>query len=690
MVHQHPRVKYASLCALSNISTYLAPDIQENFSKNIVPGLCNMIKDNNENNRVRTHSIYTLNCFLKALCSNDPNQEEPEIETDDYSDLVKPYSKDILSSLFVSLDFALKLNIANMREKSLSGISLVATVLDTDFEPFYYDIIPQLKELLIRAIEKRNKDNMEYIAELISTISFVCSSCNKNPEKYMNDFNEFCTIFGNVLSIAKEEDPEVIAIFKAFSYLSTSMKTNFYTYLEVLFPLLSNYALADIGLKIEDVDLEKVSPDFKSNTPGLVFETKGGQNKKLSMKTFVLQNKVMALDVLKDICLNMNISYKPYIEKHLQIIKPFINVLYSRKIREISANTFEALIHACENELEQREVFKFIFPDFLAKFQEDVNNNFIKDIKYNLNVFIHTFSAVKATSVFEPKDITLFYELLKQTIELMENKKSHVSQLAKAEDAFDADDEVGFAEDLEVLNEINRRVMEVSGVLYKKYKSNLDELVVEKLYSHFLNIFAKCLKGNKNEQEMNYCACFFTDILSLSNDNIFNKLLPSIFELFTLTDNKSLDVLQNVIFGYGVIVQRVSIEEYPKYASIISDKITQCISIKVNEESGSAYDNGVAALGKVVMFKTENTNDGLTLALKFFERLPLKYDLEENKNIMTIICTEFLKGNPLVANNSVLPLIKNSLIESLEKDKDEEYLDDESKALINNVLLKLN
>lgn len=668
----------------------MAPDVQENFGKNIVPGLCNMIRDNNENTRVRTHSIYTLNCFLKSLCSNDPNQEEPELETDDYSDLVKPFSKDILTSYIVSLDFALKLNISNMREKSLSGISLVATVLDTDFEPFYYDIIPQLKELLVNAIGKRNNDNMQYISELISTISFICSSCNKNPDKYMNDFNEFCTIFGNILTIAKEEDPEVISIFKAFSYLSTSMKTNFYGYLEVLFPLLTNYALADIGIKIEDVDLEKISSDFKSTTPGLVFETKGGQNKKISMKTFVLQNKVMALDVLKDICLNMNTSYKPYIEKHIQIIKPFINVLYSRKIREITANTFEALIHACENENEQKDVFSFIFPTFLEKLQDDIKNSFFKDIKYNLNVFIHTFSAVKGTSVFNPNDIKIFYELLSKIVELMEEKKSQITNLAKNEDAFDADDEAGFSEDLDVLNEINRRVMEVSGILYKKFKYNLDEIVYEKLYNLFYNIFIKCLKGTRNEQEMNYCACFFTDVLSLSSDDVFNKLMPQIFELFTLTDNKSLDVLQNVIFGYGVIVQRVKIEEYQKYATIISDKITQCISLKVNEDNGSVYDNGVAALGKVILFKTENSNEGLTLALKFYERLPLKYDLEENKNIMVIICNEFLKGNPLVANTSILPLLKAVLIQSIEKDKEEEYLDDESRTIINGVLIKLN
>jgi thiol-disulfide isomerase/thioredoxin len=275
------------------------PDLQEKYHSVIVPALAKLITDQGENLRVRIHSISCLLNFMKGLV----NEEEDNDEVDDYSDVIKPYSKDLLALLASSFEQSLKLNNKNMQEMTLACISMIATILDAEFEPYYNDIIPFLRDLLVKLIQSRNNDNKELIAEIIGTISFICSSINKNPEKYMKDFCQFCDMFMELLTKVKEEDPEVIAIFKAFSHISTSMKTEFYPYLEKLFPILQNYAEANIDIKLEDIDLEKVTGGENTNStsaPGLVLNTEG-VNKKLSLKTFTLQNKVMAVDVLKDI-----------------------------------------------------------------------------------------------------------------------------------------------------------------------------------------------------------------------------------------------------------------------------------------------------------------------------------------------------------------------------------------------------
>lgn len=658
-------------------------DLQENFHSNIIPALAKIIANNEENLRVRIHAISCLVNFLKGLV----NESEGE-EVDDYSDIIKPYSKDVLALLAEAFNLSLKIDNKVMQEITLSAISLIATILDSEFEPFYKDIVPFLKDLLVQEVSRRNENNKNLIAQIVSTISFICSSINKSPETYMSDFIVFCNMFEQLLYNLKEEDPEVVAIFKAFSHISTSMKTNFYPYLEKIFPILAKYATADIDIKLEDVDLEKVTNE-KSTTPGFVLQT-GGVNKKLSLKTFTLQNKVMALDVLKDICLSMETAFFPYVEQFLTLIKPMVNVLYSRKIRKITTRSFEAAVYACENEKQQKQVFDYIFASFLDKFENDVEIQMIRDLKYNLKVFIHIFTEVKSVNVVNQEQIKQLYMLLNKTVTLMEERKAKIKDTVKQEDAFDENDQEGFSADIEVLNEVNRRVMELSGVIFKLYKEDLTDLVNSTLSELFFTILKRAVESTKDDQELVYGLCFFTDVMQYGRIDAFKKIAPEFMKICQSTVTKNEDVIQNIIFGYGIFVERSSNEEYVPYAELISNSISNVITRKVTEENGQVFDNAIASLGKVLYFKTMNNEEGHKLASRFYDMLPLKNDLEESKATVKLLCQQFLSGNPLVANSTHYASFKKAFKGIRKLDEDESILDEEAKSLMMKVEQLIN
>lgn len=529
------------------------------------------------------------------------------------------------------------------------------------------------------------------IAEVIKTIAFIISSMNQNNEKYMNDFKNFCEIFESLLYKLKEEDPEVIAILKAFSFISTSMRTNFYPFLEKLFPILSNYALADIDMKLEDIDIEKVvEPNSTSNTPGLILQS-DGVNKKLSIKTFTLQNRVMAFEVLKDICLNMEKSFYPYVNKFLEIVRVNINISYSRKLRKLSARSFEASIYACENAQQQNQIFEAIFPAFLEKLNKDIEIKNLRDIKYTLKVFIHLFTEIKDTNVISSSFLEQLFVHFRNIVIFMEEKKQKIKETANQEDAYDENDAEGFIADIDVLNETNRRVMELSGIIYKLYRESISDLVNHNLTEVFFNILQKAISETKNEQEIVYGLCFFSDTLAYSKKEMFSKLAPEFMKICSSIQTKSEDIIQNIIFGYGIFVERSSPEEYIPYSEIISTTISGIITRKVTSENGEAFDNGIATLGKVLYFKTQNTDEGHQLAKKYLEMLPLKHDLDESRDSIKLLCNQFLSQNPLINNGQHTETIKN-IFTKVEKlsEKEESVLDNEAKELISKVRQVLN
>lgn len=628
--------------------------------------------------------------FLKGLIS----EEDSTGEIDDYSDILKPYSNDLLSILAKIFEKSLKLNNYSLQEASLNCISMIATIMDQEFSPYYSQIMPFLKNLIVELTSKpsNNVDNKKLISQCISTISFIISSVNKEPEPYIEDFKYFCDLFEKILTSCKEEDPEVISIFKAYSHISTSMKEHFYPYLEKIFPILSEYSLGNIDIKYEDIDINKVTETEDSNIPGLIFQ-ENGVNKKFSMNTFKLQNKVMAFDVLKDICLSMGNKFSPYIEKLLNIAKHNANLLYQKQLRVIALKSFEASIYACDNnENHQKAVFDCIFPTFLTKLVNDVQGKFIRDIKSAFKVFIYVFTELKSVNVVNEQYINTLYDCMKNTITFIEKKKQSIRESLIKDDVYDENDEEGFKEDLEVLNEINRRVMELNGIIYKLYKENLTILVDENLTNLFVEILNNAIENTKDESEIVYTLCFFTDVMQYSNTNSFKKLFNFFVEksqnIILLSNNskyKDLSsslILQNIVFGYGIIAERTSSEEYSNISVSISNTISGVIGSKSNSkeksEDAECFDNAISSLGKILYFKTQNSDEGLKLAERFLLMLPLKSDLEESDSTLKLLCNQFINCHPLINNKKNYETIKLILNKTEKLDKKHKEENNES------------
>jgi hypothetical protein len=675
LVHEHVRVKYAALTALAFLLEDVAPLIQKKYHSNVLPAICKLMQESNSL-RLTTQACSTLVNFLRGLMKDQ--------EDEDLSDLIKPYASELLTFLTQLFEKSISLNYAPLQEETLSNLSLLATSLDKDFAPYYSQIMPGLKQIFYQ-LNPTTSQQETLKSHAIETISYLCSSVSENAENFFEDFKELTLAFGKLLVTLKEEDPQVIAILNAFTHICTSMKEHFYPYLEDLFPILEKYINTDIDFKLEDADIKEYVPEENEKTEKLsmILQLPGTDNKKLTMNTHALQNKIMAVEVLYELGLAMKTHFYPFLTRYLNLNKLLLQFPYSRKVRKLAAKSLLTGILACSNDEQRREVVQFIGMDIIKVFTYVIGAKLLREIKTVLKVLITACEEVENTNIFDEEFVKQLYENMRKAIEFIEQHKSTIKETVKAEEGFDENDEDILENDLETLNETNRRVMELNGIFFKLYKSQLTEVVKAYLFDIFFKMWEKAIKETHSEQEYLTCLCFFDDYLSYSSQEQFNVFYPVFIQYSLANETASEDIIQSMVWGFGAIAQRISKDKWPEVEATVLNTINKILVRNVNDENGFTFDNAVSALGKVIYYQTKVDEKGCQLASQFLSLLPVKFDLEESESIVKLLLQELMNNNPILLEQNVLKEVKEAIKRINEyRTKEEEILDDEGLTLL--------
>jgi hypothetical protein len=684
LVNSHPRVIYSSLTALGMLLEDIAPTIQKKYHSNIIPALCKLMSasDNELPLRVRTQACSALVNFLRGMIVKDSKDEDQ----DEATEIIKPYASGLLGILSSLFETSLNLNYAPLQEETLTNLSLLATIMDKDFAGYYTSIMPGLKKVFYN-LQPMNQQQAQLKSNAIDTISYLCSSISENADNFMDDLKELSESFAKLLSSLKEEDPQVPALLTAFSHISTSMRENFYPYLEVIFPLLENYINADIGFKLEDADLgEYVHEDIgckEDKKLSVVLNMQGVDNKKLSMNTYALQNKIMALNVLHEICLNMEKSFNPFLERFLTLIKNLLKYPYSRKVRKLSIKSFYAGILTCKDEEQQKSVFNFLGQEVSAILSHNIRLRLLREIKCYLKVLIFISEEIKNKNVYNPEFIVDLYKSLGEIVKFVEEQKSRVKELVKNDEGLDENDEETIESDVGILNETNRKIMELSGNIFKCFGEELTQLINTNLFELFLNIWSVGITKTKNDQEVLNSVCFFDDYMNYGTQEAFINFYPKFIELGIEnypTINE--DIIQSIVWGLGVIAQRLPKEEFLKVQERVIGTIVSIISRNVTDQNSFSFDNAVSSLGKYVYNQCNLDEKGYTLASQFISLLPLKYDIEEGTQVNKLFLQNIINQHQLLVNEKVLAKVKEAVLRMVEFKKVEpDCLDEEGLIL---------
>ena len=672
LTHQHPRVRYAALFAFGSVLKSTAPKPQKEFTNNILPALAQLMSDKESSIRVKTQSCNSLVEYLKGLL-NEENSSK--LLTTYISDLVK-----LLSQLF---EYSLKESYYPLQEASLSALSLLSNIFEKNFAPYYNQLMPGLKKLFF-GLNAQTPEQKKLKSNTIETMSFLCSSISEDRDKYMNDLNEISNAFLNYMKNIQEEDPQLSSLLNGFTHLSIAMKEKFEPILQQLLPILKNFISADIDFKAEDAALDEYIPadrKEKSKLDSVIFNL-GAQQTKLSLNTLALQNKILSFTVLYDIANDMGTSFAKYIEELLNISKSLLESPFSPKLRKIAIKSVKAALAACPTENDKKKVLDLMGEPILNAYKKALQKNFKKDIKVILKALTFAFELIKEKTNFSEKFMTEFYTCLGDTCKLIDESKKIVLDTIQNK-KLDEDEENEFLIDYDYLSEIERKVMEISGILFKLFGEPLTALVAQNLYDSFLNNWNDNLKRKqfKSDLEILCSICFFDDFMEFGDIKGVILFIPTFVNNTCNYDTNNEDLLQSTVFGYGVIAKRLTRDQFKEFNTQIIQYIGKLMQREVNEENGKTYDNAVSAMGKYLIYQGNNDANTLGMVKQFIKLLPLKYDLDECK----VICEEFFNqiknNNALFVNDGNMAEIKQSIIDIKTLNDEKQFLEEQENNL---------
>ena len=688
LVNAHPRVRYAALVAFCALLKETAPKPQKEYTNNILTGLATLMSEKESSLKVKAQACKVLVEFLRGLLVENKDQDEN-------CSILQPYSEQLIQLLSSLFEESLKLSYPPLQEASLNNLSVLANILEKDFSPYYDKIMPGLKKLYYSLIPQTSEQKI-LKSHCIETISYLFSSVSEEASKYMSDLKEIAEAFAKDLSSLPEEDPQVLAILNSYSHISLSMGKEFIPILEFLFPYLAKYIQADIGLVVEDADVHEYIPEDEKDEAekakiGSIVVSLGTNTKKLSLHTFALQNKISSFTILNDICLNMGTNFFPFTEKFLFLAKDLLKFPYSRKLRKTAIKSVYSCMNACNTDEERNKILQFVQNEILGVFKYNVTCSYYREIKTYLKTFVDFTSLIHDKKIFTEGFIMELYNILNSIVKNVKEKAEQILSITEANgDCYDENDEDDQKADIERLNEINRRVMELSGNIFKVIGDDLTPVIKSSLFDFFLQTWRDSLAKLDSDklktiyhQPILSAICFFDDFLEFSKENELLQFIDTFIELSKKSQNINEDILQSVVYGYGAICQRVSKEIFTaKYKETILAMIINIIQRPKNDANEETFDNALGAMGKFIYFQCDNNAAGVTMASQFIKLLPLRGDLDEGKKVCHLLFEKINESHPLLVNDTNTPLLKDAIQRIIILNKSQNFLEEEIENLI--------
>ena len=674
LVHQHPRVRYAALFAFGSVLKCTAPKPQKEFTNNILPALAQLMSDKEPSIRVKTQSCNSLVEYLRGLLNDELTSEEA-------IKLISHYTSDLVKLLTQLFEYSLKESYYPLQESSLTSLSLLSNLLEKEFAPYYDQLMPGLKKLFY-GLNAQTPEQKKLKSNTIETMSYLCSSIAEERDKYMNELNEIGNAFLEQMKVVKEEDPQLASILNGFTHLSLAMKEKFEPILDKLLPVLIKYINEDIGFKAEDAALDDYIPAEKEEKSDSIVLNIGAGQTKLSLHTFALQNKVLSYKVLYEIANNMEKSFSKYIKQFLDIAKTYMEFPLAPKIRKFAIKSVKTALCACPTEADKKNVLDIMGEVIINAYKKALNRKLVKDIKIILKALTFAFEEIKDKMSFTEKFMKEFYECLGETCNIIDKSKIELLKENLSKE-IDEDEEDIILEDFEYLCEIERKVMEISGILFKLFREPLTGLIAKHLHNSFLENWNRSIQRNKiiSNVEVLSSICFYDDFIEYGAIEGVEVVIPPYLDNTCNYNTDNEDILQSIVYGYGVICKKLSKDKFKQYNSKIINYIGKIMQREVNEDNGKTYDNAVGAMGKYLIYQCEVDSNSLNMSKQFIKLIPVKNDLEEGKAICEEFFNQIKANHPLIVNDANMAEVKQSIADIKKLNDEKKFLEEQENVL---------
>ncbi|XP_047940572.1 importin-5-like [Salvia hispanica] len=641
--HPHPRVRWAAINAIGQLSTDLGPDLQIQFHQHVMPALAAAM-DDFQNPRVQAHAASAVLNFSEN-CT-------PEILT--------PYLDGIVHKLLLLLQNSKQM----VQEGALTALASVADSSQEHFQKYYDAVMPYLKVILENATDKSNRMLRAKAMECISLVGMAVGK-----EKFKEDAKQVMGVLMSLQGSQMEtDDPTTSYMLQAWARLCKCLGQDFLPYMGVVMPplLQSAQLKPDVVITSADSDNEIDESDDES------METITLGDKRIGIKTSVLEEKATACNMLCCYADELKEGFYPWIDQVAPTLVPLLKFYFHEEVRKAAVSAMPELLRSAKlavekgiaqgrNETYVKQLSDFIVPALVEALHKEPDIEICANMLDALNECIQI-----SGSLLDESQVRSIVEEIKQVITASSSRKKERAERAKAEDFDDEEGELLKEED-EQEEEVFDQVGEILGTLIKTFKGSFLPFFDE-LSSYLMPMWGK----DKSAEERRIAICIFDDVAEQCRDlalKYYDTYLPFLLEA---CNDESSDVRQAAVYGLGVCAEFGSSVFKPLVGEALS-RLNVVIRHPnaLQPDNVMAYDNAVSALGKICQYHRDSI-DSAQVVPAWLNCLPIKGDVIEAKVVHDQLCSMVERSDLelLGPNNQHLPKIVSVFAEVLCTGKD--------------------
>ncbi|CAL0306445.1 unnamed protein product [Lupinus luteus] len=635
---QHPRVRWAAINAIGQLSTDLGPDLQIHYHQGVLPALAAAM-DDFQNPRVQAHAASAVLNFSEN-CTPD---------------ILTPYLDGIVSKLLVILQNGKQM----VQEGALTALASVADSSQEHFKKYYDAVMPYLKAILINANDKSNRMLRAKSMECISLVGMAVGK-----EKFRDDAKQVMEVLMSLqVSQMETDDPTTSYMLQAWARLCKCLGQDFLPYMTfVMPPLLWSASLKpDVTITSADSDNDIDDSDDES------METITLGDKRIGIKTSVLEEKATACNMLCCYADELKEGFFPWIDQVAGILVPLLKFYFHEEVRKAAVSAMPELLRSAKLAIEKGQsqgrdgtYLKFltdsIVPALVEALHKEPDTEICASILDSLNESLQI-----SGTLLDENQVRSIVDELKQVITASSSRKREREERAKAED-FDAEEGELIKEENEQEEEVFDQVGEILGTLIKTFKASFLPFFDE-LSSYLTPMWGR----DKTPEERRIAICIFDDVAEQCREaalKYYETYLPFLLEA---CNDEIPDVRQAAVYGLGVCAEFGG----SVFKPLVGEGLSRLNAViqhpnALQGDNIMAYDNAVSALGKICQFHRDSI-DSAQVVPAWLNCLPIKGDLIEAKVVHDQLCSmvERSDGDLLGPNSQYLPKIVSVFAEVL-------------------------
>jgi len=627
----HPRVRWASINALGQLSTDLGPELQEQFHPRVVPALIDAMGDF-QNPRVQAHAAAAILNFSEG-CTPD---------------ILVPYLDGIVSKLLVLLQNGKHM----VQEGALTALASVADASQSSFRVYYDNVMPYLKAILLNCTDKSNRMLRAKSMECISLVGMAVGK-----EKFGQDAKQVMDVLMNLQnSPMEDDDPTISYMLQAWARLCKCLGQDFLPYMSIVMPPLLHSAQLKPDVTITDAD-DAVDESIDSDDDSVETITIG--DKRIGIRTSVLEEKATACNMLCCYADELKEGFYPWIGQVVAILVPLLKFYFHEEVRMAAVSGMPELLRAGKLAMDKgqaqgcnlsyvKQLSDYIISSLVEALHKEPETEVLTNMLSSLNECIQI-----SGLLLEPGQIKKMVDEFKQVITASMSRKRERTERSRSED-FDAEEGELLQEENSEEELVFDQIGECLGTLLKLFKSSFlpyfDELV---------SFITPMLGKDRTEEERRVAICIFDDVAEqcgVAATKYYDTFLPFLLEACT---DEDADVRQAAVYGIGVCAEHGGSKIKPLVGEALS-KLNDVIShpSALLPKNRMATDNAISALGKICEHQKDCINESQVIPA-WLNCLPIKNDLVEAKVLHELLCSMVERSDPqlLGPSNQYLPKI---------------------------------